>query len=302
MALEDKTINDGIQRCLEAFDSIGQDILKHSSWSHWTAERLADDRNCDSQLRSRMPAGNDCSSFLSYLACLVFPDHILSQTMTQHVSLTELQKQFVLETCLVPVVYTDSAADVMHYMDEGDDGAALNRRGPRSHCRIIVQIIESGIDVNRPTKRLDCHQDYSVWQFFLLWLHDYFHEHPYSRCDYYHDIHGKECCYTRNKAYYVKDTIEIFRTFLRHGANPFVVISSADLIECHQRDPPENKATFLNVADVVHDLRTVAMSDLACFADENGWLAAHVTAVEDIKTLLDEAYVQRYLASSRTGT
>lgn len=202
---------------------------------------------------------------------------------------------------MVSVLYTDSAADVMHYMDEGDGGAALNRRGPRSHCRIIVQIIEGGIDVNRPTKRLDCHQDYSVWQFFLLWLHDYFHEHPHFRCDCTAFI-GRECSYTRNKAYYVKDTIKILRTFLRRGADPFVTISSTDLIECHKRDPPKNKATFLSVTDVVHDLRTVATSDLACFVNENGWLAAHVAAVEDIETLLNEAYAQRYLAISRTGT
>ena len=302
IALEDKTIIDGIQQCLEAFDSIGQEILKHSSWSHWTAERLADGTSRNRQLRSRMPADNDCSSFLSYLACLVFPDDILSQTLTQHVSLTELQKQFVLETCLVPVLYTDSAADEIHHMDEAYEGGGLNRRGPRSHCRIIVQIIESGVDVNRPTKRRYCHQDYSVWQFFLLWLHDYFHEHPHFRCDDSHVFDDEECCYTRNKAYYVKDTIKIFRAFLRRGADPFVTISSTDLIECHKRDPPKNKATFLNVADVVRDLRTVAKSDLACFADENGWLAAHVAAVEDIETLLNEAYAQRYLAISRTGT
>jgi len=292
IALEDKTLMNGIQQCLEAFDSIGQDIQKHSSWRHWTAERLAADGYRNPQLRSRMPAANDCSSFLSYLACLVFPDDFLSQVLTKHVSLTELQKQFVLETCLIPFFYSDSDADTIHHVDE-------DRRGPRSHCRIIVQIIESGIDVNRPTKRLICHQDYSVWQFFLLWLHDYFHENPLFRCG-CSTINDVECCYTRNKALYVEDAIKIFRSFLRHGADPFVVISSTDLIECHNRKPLNNRATFLNVADVVHDLRTIAMSDSARFADENPWLDAHVAAVGDLETLLNEAYAQRYRASSRS--
>lgn len=103
----------------------------------------------------------------------------------------------------------------------------------------------------------------------------------------------------RNKAFYVEDTIKIFRTFLHHGADPFITISSADLIVCYEFDPLENKATFMNVADVVHDLRGIAMSHLVCCVDENEWLAVHVTAIEDFETLLNEAYAQRYLASSR---
>ena len=223
---------------------------------------------------------------------MIFTDDILSKILTQHVSLTELQKQFVVETCLIPNLYTGSRAISTDHEDR-------HPRGRGSHCRIIVQTIESGIDVNRPTKRLNCRQDYSVWQFFLLWLHDYFHEHPKFR-RIYPALDDEESCYTRNKALYVGNAVKIFRSFLQHGADPFVVISSTDLIRCHERDPPNNRATFLSVADILQDLRTVAMSDSAHLADQAPWLAAHVAAVGDLETLLNEAYAQKYLASSRS--
>lgn len=60
-----------------------------------------------------------------------------------------------------------------------------------------------------------------------------------------------------------------------------------DLIECHKWDPQKDKAILLNVADLVNDLWTIAMSHLLCFADGNAWLAAYVTAVEDMETLLN---------------
>ena len=42
------------------------------------------------------------------------------------------------------------------------------------------------------------------------------------------------------------------------------------------------------------------MSDSAHLADQAPWLAAHVAAVGDLETLLNEAYAQKYLASSRS--
>jgi hypothetical protein len=96
----------------------------------------------------------------------------------------------------------------------------------------------------------------------------------------------------------IKDTTRIFRVFLQHGADPFAVISSVDLIECYEQDATFNKATFLSVADVLGDLRAEATWQLAHYDDPHAWLALRLAVVGELEELLDEAYTQRYLASS----
>jgi hypothetical protein len=158
-------------------------------------------------------------------------------------------------------------------------------------------VIKSGIDVNRPTERIDCRQDYSVWQFFLLWLHDYFHERP----DFRRDHSGGQddiWCYPGDEVGLIKDTTRIFRVFLQHGADPFAVISSVDFIDCYKQGATFNKATFLSVADVLGDLRAEATWQLAHYDDPHAWLALRLAVVGEMEELLDEAYTQRYLASS----
>jgi hypothetical protein len=163
-AEKDKKLADGIQQCLQALDLIGQNIGKQITGDHWTTDRLV-------EAGHRMPTGGGHSSFVSYLVCQFFPGHVISSFLTQNYeTLTWLQRQFVLETCLVPRFYIDAPANTEGLTDDYEDSCVL--RHPTKFCDIIIQVIRSGIDVNRPTQRIDCSQNYSVWQFYLLWLHD----------------------------------------------------------------------------------------------------------------------------------
>jgi hypothetical protein len=297
MAEEDKLLAYGIHQCLEAFDLIGQNIETSSKYSHWTAARLVDENFSNQKLRRRIPTGSssECSSFVSCLVYLPFPDFIISPILTQKSeSFTELQKQFVLENSLIPLLYRDSYAEYFLYR-ENDDVCMLGH--PAHYHNIIVQVMKSGIDVNRPTERIDCRQDYSVWQFFLLWLHDYFHEQPDFRRA-HSSSQDHVWCRPGDEVGLIKDTTRIFRVFLQHGADPFAVISSVDLIECYEQDATFNKATFLSVADVLGDLRAEATWQLAHYDDPHAWLASRLAVVGELEELLDKAYTQRYLASS----
>jgi hypothetical protein len=199
------TLADGIQHCFQAFDLVGQNIERYSNYRHWTTDRLADDGQDDPQLRRRIPTG-ECSSFVSYLICLTLPVFLISPILTrQYDSFTELQKQFVLETALIPHVYSDSCAQFFIY--DTSEGCRLGR--PTHYCDIIVQMITDGLDVNQATQRAGCHQHYSVWQFYLLWLHDYFHERPTFR-----EVHSDWVCDHELQIQLIRDTTEVFRTFL----------------------------------------------------------------------------------------
>jgi hypothetical protein len=163
-AEKDKKLADGIQQCLQALDLIGQNIGKQITGDHWTTDRLV-------EAGHRMPTGGGHSSFVSYLVCQFFPGHVISSFLTQNYeTLTWLQRQFVLETCLVPRFYIDAPANIEGLGDDYEHSCMLGH--PTKFCDIIIQVIRSGIDVNRPTQRIDCSQNYSVWQFYLLWLHD----------------------------------------------------------------------------------------------------------------------------------
>jgi hypothetical protein len=296
IAQEDEFLAHGIERCLEAFDLIGQNIEPSSKYSHWTTPPLFNENSYSQKLRKRIPTGND-SEYSSFVSCLVsfpFPDFIVSHILTrQSGTFTELQKQFILETSLMPHLYGDSDTEIQSYRDNPVCG--LGR--PRIHHNIIFWVIRSGIDVNRPTQRIDCHQDYSVWQFFLLWLHDYFHELPdFRESNFGGDDH--EECHAEFGVEILKHTARIFQVFLQHGADLFTTISSVDLIECYEQDATVNKAAFLSVADVVKDLRAAATWQLADHDDPHGWLALRLAVVGELEELLDEACVQRDLASS----
>lgn len=282
IAKDDQALADGILQCLEAFDLIGQNIKTSSEHCHWAAHRLATEGCFDQRLGGRKPAGSGYISFASYLVYFALPDFIISPIiLTQRQELlTEVQKQFVQEISLIPHLYSRNRTSY-----------TLGR--PTHDCDIIIQLIRSGVDVNRPTERIDCRQDYSVWQFCLLWLHDYFHERPRARPDDFHDL-----CSTELSMRTIKDTATVFHTFLRHGADPFAMISSADLIECHKQDATANKPTFLSVADVVEDTRIAAERQLANHNDPHRLLTARLAAVGELEELLQEAFTQRYLSSS----
>jgi hypothetical protein len=169
---------------------------------------------------------------------------------------------------------------------------------PTDFCDIIIQVVRSGIDVNRSTQRIGCDQDYSVWQFYLLWLQKYFREHPDFHTPYPPGDNSYEGYESEPRAKRVRDTTRIFRVFLQHGADPFAVISSMDWIECWERDFTVKQATFLSVADVIKDLRAAATWQLAHYVDPHAYLALRLSVVGELEELLDEACVQRDLASS----
>lgn len=297
--LADETFIDGIQECLRTMDLIGESVVGTSQCSHWTAGQLATHQvahvKTDRRLLARTPTTDEGSSFVSYLVCLMFPTRVIIPILQrQRESLTELQKQFVLETSLIPHLYQCATASA-----HNTDDVSCGDHHPTYHYDIINDVIRSGIDVNRPTRRSGCHQSYSVWQLYLLWIHDLFHEAP---GDEYSESHchqsDNDPCDPDTEARLVQNTIEIFRAFLAHGADPFAMISSVDLTECHKRDPAPNKATFLSVADVLEDLRAVCASNLQAAKEQHKWLTTRVTAVEELKKSLNEAYTRSYLASS----
>ncbi|GAB7331425.1 hypothetical protein MBLNU13_g02844t2 [Cladosporium sp. NU13] len=285
----------GILQCLQAFDSVGQDITKRYKRSHWTSGRFS---NSDPP-SSRRPSDKRCSNLVSYLVSLIFPDYIIGPLLTQQSgSLTELQKQFIIETSLEPYLYRDTKAGIM--LPEKEPAISLKTCSlghPIQYCAIVVQVIESGIDVNRPTQRTRCCQDYSVWQIYLLWLHDYFHELP-EIPELEDHTADHDDCHPEKGLKLIKDTLEVFRAFLIYGADPFAVISSADLIESYDGGDPINRTTRLSVADVVSDLRTAATSDLACFQDHHAWFATRLEVVGEFEKLLHEVLAQERSAPS----
>jgi hypothetical protein len=287
---EDENLACGIQKCLEAFDIIGQNIETSFHTSHWTSGRLANAENSDERLRRRIPRDSGCGSFVSYLLCLALPDLVISPILTrQYASLTDLQKQFALETALIPHIYGDSVVLNSWYLRP--DLCTLGC--PTHYGDIIVYLIGSGMDVNRATQRIGRYQDYSVWQFYLLWLHDYFHQHPELNEPYPGEVdHGQ--CDPEHGAKWIRDTTEIFRAFVQHGADPFAMISREDLITFHEPDATVNKPMFLSVADVVDYARAAAEWQLEIYDDPHWWLASRFAVASELQKLLQEAYAQGY--------
>lgn len=280
IAEKDQSLANGIQECCEAFDLIGQEIEKPAEWSHWAVGQLAGCEYRNHKPLGREPLDGEYTSFASYLVSLGLPSYIVSSMLNrQREPLTELQRQFLVEASLIPEFYDDSYLRMTDWVC--DYGHVIY------HYEIIVQIIRSGIDVNRPTRRSGCCQDYSVWQFYLLWLHDYFHRPPDDGAVECCGSEKDDCCVTRHDAKCAGNTVDIFRAFLQCDANPFVVISSMDLIECHRRELAASNATILSVSDVVEDLRKVAASNIAHLSEctHTSWVTARITAAGEIGTL-----------------
>lgn len=154
------------------------------------------------------------------------------------------------------------------------------------HPMIVVQMAESGIDVNRPTQRSRSRFSHSVWQIYLLWLHDYFYENEWTLRTPHEDA-------DRQSPYLMVDleaNIKILRAFLKYGADPFTFIPSGALEHPRQylprttvQDLPwtTQATTFLSVADVVRDLE-------------------RITTTSGYGTVLTEASVRKFAASDST--
>lgn len=309
--LADLDLSDGILKCLTAIDQIGHTIDRpvqgghwtHNQLNHWASNPVAKPTDDDSRLLGRAPAGFLDISFESYLISLD-PDfggvvHLLIERRSN--SLTNEQKQFVLETALVPSFYGPHSYEYGGYYEP-----TLYAQ----HRKLIMKIVESGIDVNQPTRRFGCRSNYSVWQFFLLWLHDYFHQDWWDICTL--DVEGFAYENAQHESAGFEHTLSIFRTFLEYGADPYTVIMSEDLIQCYLRNPAARKTTFLSVTDVVGDLERAAQDAATsvpdAVRDEDStyyefwvtWCAAWAETTSGFRALLTEASARRFAASNST--
>jgi hypothetical protein len=273
---------------LMAIEATGQAIEKHMERSHWTACQLAEKE--EGGLRhekyiDRAPSSREYTSLVSYCISLSeSSSFILDVAMEQlYESLSSEQKQFVLETVLLPQYYQGRQAS---------DELNTIAHAPTWHCHIVAKVLSSGIDVNRPTPRSGCRTDYSVWQFYLLWVHDWFHKF---------DLEGEDDAFDdemmRDDR---RDELEfltnIFRLFLQSGADPFAVISSEDLIECYD-DYSYEEGTFLSVADILEDTRTVALPSAVAPNRSTEWIAVWEGAFGALEKALQEAFAQKDAAS-----
>lgn len=243
-----------MRECLVAFDRIGQNIPRPSNWNHWTHGALAE--HTWKQPRKRLkcvPAGYQHSSFTSYLLSIDHcANYIADHLVREHFELsTDDQKQFLVESLLVPDLYEHILVKLKSqsrfYLQEDLIASRPQRLFQQDLYLYVVKVLNSGIDVNRSTQRPGCHFDYSLWQFFLVYLYSF--------------VHRAEIVYIRpgDRTYRRLDfgiVVNIFRVFIRSGADPFAVVASEDL----DPDPLETlarTASFLTAADIVEDLDTV---------------------------------------------
>jgi hypothetical protein len=124
----------------------------------------------------------------------------------------------------------------------------------------------------------------------LLWVHDWFHKF---------DLEGEDDAFDDEMMRDVrrdelKFLTNIFRLFLQSGVDPFSVISSEDLIECYD-DYSYQEGTFLSVADIVEDTRTVALPSVVAPDRSTEWIAVWEDAFGALEKALQEAFAQKKL-------
>lgn len=97
---------DYIHQCLVALDQTGQNIPRPPQWSHWTCGQIVQ-RIGDNNVISQCTSTEQCSSLVSYLLSLSprFTHAVNLVINRLSKSLTDGQKQFVIETALVPHIY-----------------------------------------------------------------------------------------------------------------------------------------------------------------------------------------------------
>lgn len=220
------SLPESVFQSLLGLDLIGSDLARNQGYSHWTVGHLSG-TGAKHLKRVRASVDKQNSTFMSYSVSMNVDDFLLRSLEGGGFTLTAGQKQFALECMLLPDIYQCMGGISDRWYDE----TGLN------HLDIVLQIVRSGIDVNRPTPRHGCSSAYSVWQFFLLWLHD---------------------LVNAISASWYKDTgiCDIFQAFLQSGADPFAAVSSLDLFECFKGVSPPEKATLFTVAELLGDMRT----------------------------------------------
>jgi hypothetical protein len=274
--------------CLAAFDIVGQAMERPLHWSHWTACGLRQHGDSDVvKILGRTPSGTGYTSLVSYCVALS-QNHDCEDAVNiargRHCdNLSVKQKQFVLESLLIPLFY-----QARHFQEYW----SLDNL-PKQHYDIFVKVLASGIDVNQPTPRSGCRTDYTVWHIYLLRLYDWFN----MKCQYFRDPFALADKNAKNLTADLEFLTKIFQLFLNSGADPFTVISSGDLLQDDQQEGSAKKPTFLTVADIVEDLRAAVVSFSASSQDFPAWYAAWEAAIAAFETSLQEAFAQRYAAS-----
>jgi hypothetical protein len=169
-----------------AIDLIGQQIARPLHWTHWTVNQLRKDE-------PRSPLDCQHSTLMSYILVADPASEVLVGALLelQSHSITAGQRRFLLESAFIPRLYIDY-----------DRGAY---RWPQ---RIVTELIKTLTDVNEAVQRVKCSLDYSIWQIFLLWLHDGF-------------------CWGEDHE--GVDVFEMLQAFLSYGADPCAVVSCEDL-------------------------------------------------------------------------
>ena len=164
---EDDELVANVQRCLAALDSIGHKIERPSRWTPWNPDDLSGLGSKHETFVRRASVGHEHYTLAAF--CIADKWQWLRGVPLQAIerqlqSFSDAQKRFILEVSLISYFYRQS---VEHMPGE------ILQSSSYSLMASVVHIIETCIDVNRPTPRRDCRLDYSMWQFYLLWLHDY---------------------------------------------------------------------------------------------------------------------------------
>jgi hypothetical protein len=195
-----------------ALDRIGQQITRPIHWTHWTIDQLVKDVR-------RSPLDCQHSTLMSYALTRHPTSKVLVGALLelQSHSITAGQRRFLLESAFIPGFYVDH--DEYHWPQ-----------------RIVTELIKTSTDVNEPVRRVECSLDYSIWQIFLLWLHN----------ELYWDREDEEI-----------DVIEVLQAFLSNGADPCVVVSGKDVANPDHEEGCTlgGSAALISATELLEDIR-----------------------------------------------
>jgi hypothetical protein len=265
---------DGVSKCLLAFDLVGIQIMGDSTDRHWTATLLRP-RPMGLKAPNLAPVGHLHVSLISYVMSkgLALSELIDRLAESQLDLYSVEQKQFLLEASVMPspTYYTTKYRQCR---SSHPDGLLAIR-----NQRLMTKIIESGIDVNKPIRRVGSDCSYSVWQFYLLWLRAYFHQDPFQD--------PVQLPGLREKLPDLGRVVDIFRTFLQCGADSSAFICLKDSIQCHTcylRNPLDE----MSVGSILGEMRRAVYAS-ETFDHSKAWSAVWLSTIDELSALLAQA-------------
>lgn len=236
-----------MRECLVAFDRIGQNVSRPFHWHHWTHGALAGHiSEPPYELLNCVPAGYRHSNFTSHLLSIDHRANYIADFLFNEYLEASMddQKQFLVESLLVPGLYEHNPVGIKA---RSWCNHLYQRHLQQDPLLSILKVLRSGIDVNRPIQRSGRHSNYSIWQFFLMYLFSF--------------IHRAEIIYSRpgERIFRRLDCgimVKIFRALIEAGANPFTVITNKNL-DPNSLETVGRAAFPLSGADIVADLEIV---------------------------------------------